>query len=133
MRSTSAGETVMVPRATVEALTASLEEAAARGYPLRANSRQAALNVAAAISRQDPDADAWLLDAEDAWQFWAASDALRTYGLDECADDTYKHPAVLAEFDLQYRIEEQAPRTDSAMTLLMNTELVILEALDGDE
>ena len=54
-------------------------------------------------------AGAYRLTLETAVQLLCRSYALGCYGLDECAEATYEHPAVKAEITLQQLLEEQYP------------------------
>ena len=49
------------------------------------------------------------VDAERLWWLIFGSDALDTYRLDEAADATYEHPAVVAEQAAHTALMEQAP------------------------
>jgi hypothetical protein len=87
-----------------------------------------AIQDAVATVQAQPDADAYLLKAETAWHLQHHADALGAYKLDECAEETYKHPAVKAELDVLFRLEEEAPKTSAALTAIMEAEVEVMMA-----
>lgn len=55
------------------------------------------------------------LPAESAWRIAFDSSAQTTFDLDECADETYRNAAVIAETDVMNTIADKAPEVDARM------------------
>lgn len=55
------------------------------------------------------------LPAESAWRIAAHSYALGAFELDETAEATYRHPAVLAEIDVMNTVADDAPEVDARL------------------
>lgn len=59
--------------------------------------------------------DTVCVDAEHAWHLAHNCDAMHVYGLDEEADETYQHPAVVAQHALMKLVADQAPETTTRL------------------
>jgi hypothetical protein len=82
--------------------------------------------VVSTVLAQPQDGDTFTLDAEAAWLLQHYSYALLDYRLDECAAESYEHPAVNAELEVMFAVMDQAPATDRRMS-----DAALAELLDG--
>jgi hypothetical protein len=127
MRTVDYGETVMVTAEELRQLLTSNGVWLQRGHRLHPKLWQAIQDAVTTIEAHQ-SADAHLLDAETAWHLEYHAYALGAYDLDECAEASYRHPAVKAELDVFYRLYEQAPRTCAALEAVSSAEVELLLA-----
>src|SRR5215207_582291 len=78
--------------------------------------------IATGPSAPDPS-DTITLDAEQLWWVHDASHALDTNGLDETDADSYQHPDVQAELEVQWALMEQAPEVFERLSALTYTRM----------
>jgi hypothetical protein len=105
-------KTVDIPVRHVVALLATI---ACGGDPLP-DVETAVRDVAVAPTVPGDGPDTWRVNAETAWWLAYGSDALGTFDLDETANATYHHPAIVAEIAVQVAVMEQAPDIDKRLS-----------------
>ena len=86
-------------------------------------------------TRGDNAPDTFRTTVEAAHRLYHQSDAMTAYGLDECAEETYRHPGVIAEIALLRQLTDEAPaefeRLDAEHDARVDAELAHLARLES--
>jgi hypothetical protein len=121
------GETIMVTAEELHQLLTTNQVWIERRHWVHPDVFDAIQDAGVTVHAQ-PFADAYLLKAETAWRLMHHGYALGAYNLDECSKESYAHPAVKAEIDVLIRLDEEAPRTMAALSLIADAEFELLMA-----
>jgi hypothetical protein len=104
-------ETVTVPREHIWRLLGTIVEQFQRTGRFRPTAGPALRYIWDSVVAAPKDGDTFTLDVEAVWRLQGASNAMYLYDLDECAEESYEHPAVKAECEVLGLMIEQAPAT----------------------
>ena len=124
------GETVAIAPRHVQAIARTWADGQAltRPGPRAAELRDAAWRLADVLDGQEEDAVAWIVPAGPLGLLAHRADGLTVYGLEECESASYRHPGVRAEHAVAHAVAEQAPRTDAALSVILEAEVIVLLA-----